>query len=226
MRLLHLYSGNLYGGVETLLVTLARERHHVPEMEAHFGLCYEGRLRDELDTTGVAVHRLSPVRFSRPTSLVRARRELAALLQAESFDLIVCHAPWALAVFGPSVRAANMALVLWLHNPTRPRHWLDGWAQRTTPDLVLCNSRYTAESAAGYTAAPVEWLHLPVRLTLPADRDGRRDALRRQLDTPREAVVIVQASRLEAWKGHRVLIDALAALKDRPGWVAWIAGGP
>ena len=48
VRILHLHSGNLYGGVETLLVTLANLRRLCPTMEPHFALCYEGRLSDEL----------------------------------------------------------------------------------------------------------------------------------------------------------------------------------
>jgi glycosyltransferase involved in cell wall biosynthesis len=38
-------------------------------------------------------------------------------------------------------------------------------------------------------------------------------------------VVIVMASRLEPWKGHGLLLEALARLPG-PHWVAWIAGGP
>ena len=36
----------------------------------------------------------------------------------------------------------------------------------------------------------------------------RRDALRRELQTPLDAVVIVQVARLEPYKGHGLLIDA------------------
>ena len=35
----------------------------------------------------------------------------------------------------------------------------------------------------------------------------------------------MQASRLEAWKGHRVHLDALGQLRQVPGWVAWMLGG-
>ena len=35
----------------------------------------------------------------------------------------------------------------------------------------------------------------------------------------------MQTSRLEAWKGQSLLIAALGRLRDRSGWVAWIAGG-
>ena len=38
-------------------------------------------------------------------------------------------------------------LVFWMHAPAEGRHWLERWARRTTPDLVVCNSRFTAESA-------------------------------------------------------------------------------
>ena len=55
MKVLHISSGNLYGGVEVLLATLAREQACCPEMEPHFALCFEGRLSPELIEFGAAV---------------------------------------------------------------------------------------------------------------------------------------------------------------------------
>ncbi|HLL45478.1 MAG TPA: glycosyltransferase family 4 protein, partial [Longimicrobiaceae bacterium] len=43
--------------------------------------------------------------------------------------------------------------------------------------------------------------------------------------TPREDVVIVQTSRMEPWKGHRLHLAALAGLRDLPGWTSWLVGG-
>jgi len=37
--------------------------------------------------------------------------------------------------------------------------------------------------------------------------------------------VIIQASRLERWKGHSLLLSALGQLTNCPDWVCWIAGG-
>ena len=51
--MLHLSAGNLYGGIETFLTTLARMRHLAPGMEPEFGLCFRGRLWDELVATGL-----------------------------------------------------------------------------------------------------------------------------------------------------------------------------
>ena len=42
-------------------------------------------------------------------------------------------------------------------------------------------------------------------------RDWPRRHLRLSLDTPQDAVVIVQASRCEPWKGHQLLLDALSS---------------
>jgi glycosyltransferase involved in cell wall biosynthesis len=39
-------------------------------------------------------------------------------------------------------------------------------------------------------------------------------------------VVILQASRIERWKGQDIVLHALGALKDLPHWRFWLAGGP
>jgi glycosyltransferase involved in cell wall biosynthesis len=43
---------------------------------------------------------------------------------------------------------------------------------------------------------------------------------------PAGTVVVIQVSRMESWKGHRVHLEALARLRDLPNWVCWQVGGP
>src|SRR5687767_11586609 len=112
MRVLYTYSGNMYGGVESLLVTLARHRHLCPEMDPEFALCFEGRLSRELRESGVSVHLLGEVRVSQPMTVLRARRRLRDLFQRERFDVVACHSAWSQAILGPVVRAAGLPLVL------------------------------------------------------------------------------------------------------------------
>ncbi len=227
MRILHLNAGNLHGGLETLLVTLARCRELCPEMEPHFALCFEGRLSQELRDAGVPVHLLGPVRVSRPWTLWRARRSLRRLLGSGAFDAVVCHSCWPHAVFAPVVRAAGLPLVFGGHGLQGDGHWLERWARRTRPDLVLANSSVTQQSIAEhlFPACRSEVVYPPVSAPELADRAGCRAAVRAALGTPPKATVIIQTSRLEAWKGHTLLLQALARLQHLPGWVCWVAGG-
>lgn len=226
MRVLHLYAGNLYGGIETMLVTLARCRHLCPQMEPHFALCFEGRLSQELREAGAPVHLLGGARFSRPWTIWQARRALAKVLGEVRPDVVVAHECWVQALFAPVVRALRLPLVFWAHDAHQGRFWLERWAKRTAPDLVIANSRYTAATLEQlFPGIRREVIYCPVPAPSMTDPTAVRQAVRAELDTSEDAVVVIQASRLERWKGHTLLLDALAQLRDVPNWKCWMAGG-
>jgi glycosyltransferase involved in cell wall biosynthesis len=216
----------MYGGVETFLATLARESTFAPEMHSEFALCFEGRLSGELALLGRTPHVLGRVRLSRPHTLIRARRALKDLLRRESFDVVVCHQPWPCVAFGSVVRQAGFPLVLWVHMASEGRHWLERLARLTRPDLAICNSRFTADCVSRWLrGAHVEQLYCPVSVPSVSSSRSGRSLLRRSLNTAGDHVVIVQVSRLEAWKGQKVLLAALSQLRELPGWTCWIVGG-
>jgi glycosyltransferase involved in cell wall biosynthesis len=226
MRVLHVYTGNLYGGVETLLGTLARHRGLCPEMEPEFALCFAGRLARELADAGAVVHSLGGVRLSRPWTVWQARRRLSRLLTRERFDAVICHSCWPHVVFGPGVRRRGLPLVFWAHDAHAGKHWLERRARRTRPDLVLANSRFTQAAVPNlFAGVRSEVLYLPVPAPDFADRERHRRRLREELQTPADATVIIQASRLERWKGHTQFLEALARLRHLAGWVCWVTGG-
>jgi glycosyltransferase involved in cell wall biosynthesis len=226
MRVLHVHSGNIYGGVEAMMLTQVRQRSLCPAMETSFVLCSAGRFSEELTSAGASVDLLGEVRISQPLSVRRARRRLRELLRRKSFDVIVTHSFWSQAVFGPAARAAGVPLVSYLHAPPDGRHWLERLARRTVPDLALCNSKFTAAASAElYPAVRARMFYYPVA---PPESDyAESDAklIRAQLETPEDATVIIQVSRMEAWKGHRQHLQALSLLQDLPGWVSWQVGG-
>jgi glycosyltransferase involved in cell wall biosynthesis len=227
MRVLHVYSGNLYGGIESILVSLARTGGSGGT--AHeFALCFEGRLSRELAATGAGVHQLGPVRLSRPQTARRARTALSQLLGGDGtrrFDRVICHAPWSQAILGGIAKRCGVPLAFWAHDRMTGCHWTERLARRNVPDLVICNSHYTASTLpALYPEAPSAVVYAPVAPANPQPAAVRR-RLRQEADTADSDVVIVQASRLEAWKGHETLVHALATLRDLPGWVLWVAGG-
>ena len=229
MRVLHLHSGNLFGGVETLMLALVRAGAGAGATH-EFALSFEGRLAAELRASGAAVWQLGEARLSRPVSVKRARGELRALLARECFDAALCHSAWGYVVFGPAARATALPLAYYMHAPARGAHWLERWARLTPPRLVVCNSEFTASTAARlFPRVHTEVVRCPVepprRFEDESLRAAARSAVRAEMQTPEEAVVVVQASRMEAWKGHAAHLRALGRLKDVPQWVCWLLGG-
>jgi glycosyltransferase involved in cell wall biosynthesis len=148
------------------------------------------------------------------------------LLQTEHFDRVICHAAWPYAVFGRAVRRSGLPLVFWVHNVMSGTHWTERWAGRTTPDLAICNSRYSVSGLRHLFPRVAFDIVLPPLAMPRRFSDRERSLVRQELSTPDTAVVIVLAGRLEAAKGHETLFDALGSLRDLPGWILWQVGGP
>jgi glycosyltransferase involved in cell wall biosynthesis len=222
VRVLHLHSGNIFGGVETMLVTLAERRAHA-SMDPSFALCFRDRLAEELERAGAPVTILGDARLSRPLTLLDVRRRLSDLLRATRPDVVLTHHPWTRVVFGGVLRDARRTSVLWMHGPGTG--WLHWTAARWPPDAVIFNSAFTRTTMpAAYGALPVTVVHCPLRMP-PAPGAEDRAKIRCEHGAEDGDVVIVQASRLEAWKGHSVHLRALARLRDRAGWMLWLLGG-
>ncbi|MBF6559872.1 MAG: glycosyltransferase [Candidatus Binataceae bacterium] len=226
MRLLHLHSGNLFGGVETMLLTIAREGRRTGRLAHEFALAFDGRLAAELRAAGAPVYHLGEVRARNPMSVRRARRHLAEFLASRPYDAAICHMAWAQALFGAVARRAGIAEIFWMHDAAAGRHWVERWAALSPPDFAICNSRYTAATLGQiFPRTPSQVLYYPVAPAPARLSAAARAAIRAEFKTPPDAIVIIQTSRMEPWKGHRMHLEALARLADLPGWVCWQAGG-
>lgn len=182
-------------------------------MEMSVALTSDDRIAADLRGAGVPVTILGDARISRPLTVARARRALASLLESQRPDVMVCHQAWPLALFGAVARRHSVALVLWLHM-VPGRHWLDRLAWRVKPETIVCNSHFTA-SLLPPSSARVEVVYAPVATDVaPVARAASNGS-----------IMIIQVSRMEPLKGHAVLLDALAQLRDRAGWMCRLAGG-
>ncbi|HET7464308.1 MAG TPA: glycosyltransferase family 4 protein [Longimicrobium sp.] len=223
MRVLHVYAGNLYGGVEAMLATFARERHRVPEMEPRFALAFEGRLARELREAGAVVEIVGAARLSRPWTVWRARRRLRAAIEGARPDVAVLHSAWSWAIFAPVVCRAGVPAVFWLHDAASGGG-AERMARRTPARLAVCTSSFvrgTLPRLFPHARGEVVYPSVPA----PRDFAAERAAVRAELGTAPDSVVVVQASRMEPWKGHRVHLEALGRMADDPRWTCWLAGG-
>lgn len=224
LNVLHVYSGNLFGGVERMLISIAT----LPASpdESHFALCFDGRLSRALETARAPLTRLGPVRVRNPLSAFRARRALARLLRSHRFDAVICHSIWVYCIFAAVVARAGHAPILYLHDIPDPKSAYYRWAWHRPPRLCIVNSRATAEPLSLMPSqVPTRIVHPLVKSPPVADAIAVH-RLREQLGAARADLVILQASRFDSWKGHRNLLQALSTMRDVPNWRCWIAGAP
>jgi glycosyltransferase involved in cell wall biosynthesis len=223
LRVLHVYSGNLHGGIETFLCALAEEREKCPLMLPEFALCFEGRLAHEIRAAGAPLHILGGVRLSRPWSVLKAQRALAKVIRSRRPDVVVCHAAWPYAIFARVVRAGKTRLVFYRHDIGGPRDLINLLAGRTSPDVVIANSNYTEKhSHPKFNAVETHVVYPVIKPSEPAGNERAR--VRTELGAREGDVVILQASRMQPWKGQALLIDAVAQLPRTLPWKCWFAG--
>jgi glycosyltransferase involved in cell wall biosynthesis len=220
MKVLHLGAGNIYGGIERALVSYAAGRAVSSEMIPEFALCFSGQLEMELKAEGVQVTVLGPARLSRPTSVLAVRNGLSTLLNETRPDVVVTHGPWVHCVFAPVVQRARLPMALFLHNPPAT-HWVDLLARRRIPQLVITNSRFTLQESKWWTRRT-----RAVACTYPFARPLAigRQAARARLGISSNTVVVLQVSRLDPYKGHRLHLEALSRVGLDIDWIALFVG--
>lgn len=222
LRILHVTAGNLFGGVERMIVAIVSGQE--ADCAHDVAVSFDARLAAELRASGAVPEILGDVRFRRPDMVWQARRALDRVLAAGRHDAVICHAPWSGALAAPVARRAGRTLMLWAHDAPQPDAWPERKMGRAAPDRVICNSRHTAEAVARWLpGVPRDIVHPPV-LAAPVVPAAERRLLRAELGASDDTTVILLASRLEEWKGQRVLLRAAERLRGNVA--VWIAGGP
>jgi glycosyltransferase involved in cell wall biosynthesis len=215
----------LFGGIERAILTCLENLHLAPSIRFEFASCFAGKYNDELAAAGQTIHKLPELRVRNPLSIVAARRHLARLLEQKQYDVVLCHSPWAHSIFAPVIRRSGIPELFWAHAHFAGKYWLERWARRSKPHFVISNSYYSDESVQRiFPAVPHRVLRCPVPSTRVLLSAELRSRLRAELNTPDGAVVIIQVSRMESWKGHELLLEAGTKLRRDWSWVIWFVG--
>ena len=108
-----------------------------------------------------------------------------------------------------------------------PGRWVNQWVNQHYADRIIAVSPAARQNLVDGGVNP-DKITVVMNGTAPVPRTDpeEREALRKELDLPREAVVFGILARLEDYKGHLYLIRAARILKDRgvSGFRVLIAG--
>jgi phosphatidylinositol alpha-1,6-mannosyltransferase len=109
----------------------------------------------------------------------------------------------------------------------RDSKWLPGLQAVQTADAILANSRYTASLLHGIGVSPSRVL--VIHPGCDADRfspDARRDDTRERLmKCSQDAFVVLTVGNLVERKGHDMVLQAIAALKDKIPELVYVISG-
>jgi len=220
----------LYHFLAPLIRALGQRGHEV------VAACADGPLAGRLRSEGF---RIEAIPFSRRMLALpshwRALRELQALIERERFDLVHVHTPVA-ALLGriAAWRARCPRIVYTAHGFYFHEHmpawrrwfWIAlEWLAGRVTDTLLTQAEEDAQTArrlqlARGTIAAIGNGVDPARFFAAAAGDSARHELRRRLQTPPDACVIVAVGRLVAEKGYLELFRAMAGVDG----VLWVIG--
>jgi len=225
VKVLHLGVGNMYGGIETTLVNIALKSGLMPRVAISMAICFPGKLQQNLEKAGITPHLLGPIRFRYPWTIWRARRALARLLSKLKPDIVISHSCWTQAALGPTIRSAGVKLVTFMHSPAT-HSWFEWLGAFTRPDLVIANSQFTASTLSKlFPGVPISIIFPICDIPEIQDMANVRSTMRADLGCPDTRKVILTAARFDPYKGHALLLDALARLDPSLDWECWIVGG-
>lgn len=221
LEVLHVYSGNRFGGIEMLLLRLNDFKSEAPEMEPSFALFFDGKLARKLRDAKADVALLGDVRLSRPWTAMRAQISLARRLKLKKPQLLVCHEPWAYAIAAPISKAMRIPIVLWCHNPFSG-YPLERIVRLLKPNSIVACSNFVAATVTGFKA---QVCYNPCAASNRTIDAADRLAYRQKNGVSGEESVILFAGRFSEYKGQRELLEAVGLLSDSK-FQLWIAGAP
>ena len=226
VRVLHVTSGAGYGGVDTVLFQLASLREACPELVPSFAFCREGRSSSQIAASGCDVFHLGGVRLRNPWSLLRANLRLISIIRRHAFDAVICHTTWAYLAFGLAAKHAGAGVFPYLHSDLA-HDPINTAAAMIHPDGIISASEYVSSTINNrFSEVSRCVFHCPYAVGAGPSPRVPREQLRSLHSTDTNSIVICQVSRMAAWKGQRILLQALKRLSHCAEWVCWFVGGP
>lgn len=229
LRVLHLITTMPVGGAESLILTTIRELDSQAFTSVICCIQDKGPLGEETERQGIPVVALG--RMQRKGFDRRVVGDLVSRIRRERIDVIHCHLHHA-ALYGRlAARRARIPSVVTVHNvyakPKWHRRLLNRWLAKSTARVVAVSAAVGEDVLRYDRIDPERLMVIPNGIDLARAQSAlTKEEARQRLGLPPDAQVIGCVGRLEAQKGHRFLLEALAALRTCPRGLAHPAGNP
>ncbi len=225
MKVTHFYSGNLFGGLEKLLIYLKEFNQYAPELEQKFFLCFEGTLSKNLRAIQATVEVIGKnSSLKNPISFISTGISILKYIKREKPDVFICHHFWAYAMAVLFVKISKTPIVIWNHS-SGIGYIVRNCLRFFKPDLSITCSRYVAGLLTDIIPEQkIRTFYAPLP---PPNFEGlkSREEIRRQFKVRENETVVLHVGRMSYYKGQRELLEALALIADHPFHV-WFVGGP
>lgn len=234
MRLVHIITGLNGGGAEGFLARLLERLP--PRFETSvISLSTIGAIGERLRDTGVSVSALGMTRRSlTPAPIFRLRD----MLKEEKPDIVQTWMYHADLLGGLAARWAGIPALVWSirhsnlsvrHNRLRTVMVARACAalSRHVPDRILCCANVARLNHVhfGYADDKMEVLPNGFDLSRFKPAPEMRESVRREFGVPDDVPIVAMIGRFDVQKGHRMLIDAAATLRERRPQVHYLLAG-
>lgn len=226
MKVLHISGDAQVGGIESFLITLARNKTVDLTSTHDFAFTSEGPAIETIRCTGAQVHYLGgSASYKQPMALHLARQRLNEICRKYKYDVGVFHNyPYLVAAFADVLWRRKVKMVRYFHNETHPTSRLERLVRHVHTrflDLSVFDSNFLRKCMPNGKGTVV---YYPVDRQVELTED-KRSEIRCRFDTPSQTPLVIQVCRMAERKGHSRLLQALGTLKVLP-WTCWIVGGP
>jgi glycosyltransferase involved in cell wall biosynthesis len=201
--------GELHGGAETMLwrflSSADRER-----IEPTAVFLVPGSLERKIAGLGIPTVLIPETRLRDLPRVQLVVRRLASLYRSASPDVALNWIGKSQIYAGAAAKIAGLGprVVWWQHGVPDERHWIDRIATLMPAAAIGASSRAAADAQTKIRP------RRPVFVVHPGIPEPAAGAPA-EVPIPSGRFVVGIAARLQAWKGHHVLVDALAELARR-----------
>ena len=223
MRILHTESSLGWGGQEIRVLSEARGVARLGH-EVLLAAPAESRIHKEAPRFGVESRALPIGRKGIPGLLA-----MRTLLASRAIDVINTHSStdsW-LAAVARATASARPAIVRTRHiSASVPRNAATRWLYRQAARIVTTGEKLRLQVIEETGAASDAVVSVPTGIDLARFAPGGRRAAREATGLPADKTLVGIVATLRSWKGHRYLIEAIAAMSRSNVELVIVGDGP